>query len=179
MVCACFGDGRESWVRLEGKGRVRRRARLDECGGQSIDRRRVEGLWVKVSDGQDRLPVRTYSSVGVGRCNLADCNTLQRRVQSLGDQNGACDGQVVLASNQGGTAKVGRSAHAFEDRGESDEALNIGVREGVVASLDRCDTGVRQSTGKKLHMLLLVVRNVLEVGIVVLAVPCMVVSAMA
>lgn len=97
-------------------------------------------------------------------------------MESLSHQDGACDGQVVLAGDQRGATEVGGSADTLEDRGEGDEALDIGVREGVFASLVGGDASGLQGSGKELHVLLLVVGDVLKVGVVVFAVACGIVS---
>lgn len=125
---------------------------------------------------KDLVVACTDSSVGVGSCDLANGNALQRGVKSLSDQDRACNGQVVLAGDQRGTAEVGRSANALEDGREGDEALDILVGEGVGALLDGLDTSGGQSAGEKADVLLLIVCDVLEVLVVLSIVSCTVVS---
>lgn len=88
-------------------------------------------------------------------------------MESLGHENRTCDRQVLLAGDQGGTAEVGGSANTLKDRRQSDEALHIGVREGVFACFNRSNTCGLQSPREELNMLLLVVCNVLQVVVVV------------
>lgn len=112
----------------------------------------------------------TYSSIGVGDRHFTSSAALQGGVKSFGHQDRAGNRKVVFAGDQRGTAKVSGSADTLEHGRESDKALDIGVREGVVASLHRRDTGSLQSSREQLDVLLLVVRNVLDVIIVVLVV---------
>lgn len=79
--------------------------------------------------------------------------------------------KVVFAGDQWGTAQVSRSADTFKHRREGDEALDIGVREGVFASLHRRDTGGLQSSRQQLDVLFLIVRDVFEVLVIVLVIP--------
>lgn len=78
--------------------------------------------------------------------------------------------KVVLAGDQRGTAQVSRSADTFKHRREGDETLDIGVREGVFAGLHWRNTGSLQSSRQQLNVLFLIVRDVFEVLVVVLAV---------
>jgi hypothetical protein len=151
--------GRGDGERLEGEGGVGGRAGLDEGGRQGVDGGRVEG-----------------SAVGVGNGDLANGGALVRGVLGLGHQDGAGDGQVGLAGDQGSTAEVGGGANTLEDRGEGDEGGDVRVREGVLALGNRGDTSGSQSSGEELDVLSLVVSDVLEVVVVVAAVACEVVS---
>lgn len=97
-------------------------------------------------------------------------------MEGLSDQDRAGNGQVVLAGDQRSTAEVGGSADALKDGREGDEAPDILVGEVVSAGIDRSDVGSLQGAGEKHDMLLLIVGDVLEVGVVLLVVACVIVS---
>ena len=118
----------------------------------------------------------TDSAIGVGSSDLAGGVALERSVDRLGHQDGACDGQVVLAGDQRSGTEVGRSTNALEDRSEAQETLGVGVGERVGASLDGCHASLLEGTGEELDVLLLIVGDVLKVVVVVATVACRVVS---
>jgi hypothetical protein len=107
-----------------------------------------------------------YGSVGVGCGDFADRVALQRGVQGFGYEDRTGDGQVVFAGHQRGGAEVGRSSDALDYGREGDEAARVGVGEGVLAGLNRGDAGGGQGAGEQLDMLFLVMRDVLEVLVV-------------
>lgn len=152
------GDG-ERGEGLEGEGGVGGGARLDEGGRQGVDGSGVE-----------------RSAVGVGNGDLTNGGALVRGVLGLGHQDGAGDGQVVLAGDQGSTTEVGGGANALEDRGEGDEGGNVRVGEGVLALRNGGDASGGQGSSEELDVLSLVVSDVLEVVVVVAAVACAIVS---
>lgn len=96
-------------------------------------------------------------------------------MQSFGDEDGACDGQVVLAGDQWGATKVSGSANALKDRREGDEALDVRVGERVLASRIRRDASSRQGSSEKLDVFFLVVGNVLQIVVVGTVIACEVV----
>ena len=120
----------------------------------------------------------TDSAVGVGSSDLARGVALKRSVNGLGHQDGACDGQVVLAGDERSGTEVGRSTDALKDRSEAQEALRVRVRERVGASLDGCHASLLQGTGKELDVVLLIVSDVLKVVVVFATVACRVISIM-
>ena len=120
----------------------------------------------------------TYSSVGVGGSDLAVGVALKRSVNCLGHQNGAGNGQVVLAGDQRSSTEVGRSTNALKDRSEAQETLGVGVGERVSASLDGFHASLLEGTGEELDVLLLIVGDVLKVVVVVATVACRAISIM-
>jgi len=120
----------------------------------------------------------TDSAVGVGSSDLARGVALERSVDRLSHQDGAGDGQVVLAGDQRSGTEVGRSTNALKDRSEAQEALGVRVGERVGASLHRCHASLLQGTGKELDVVLLIVSDVLKVVVVFATVACRVISIM-
>lgn len=122
--------------------------------------------------------LNTDSAVGVGSSDLAGSVALERGVDRLGHQDRASDSQVVLAGDQRSGTEVGRSTNTLENGSETQEALGVGVGEGVGASLDGGHTSLLQGTGEELNVVLLIVGDVLKVVVVVATVTCNIISFM-
>jgi hypothetical protein len=120
----------------------------------------------------------TDSAVGVGSSDLAGGVALERSVNRLSHQDRACNGKVVLAGDQRSCTEVGRSTNTLKDGSEAQEALGVGVGEGVGASLNRCYTSLLQSTSEELDVVLLIVRDVLKVVVVVATVTYNIINIM-
>lgn len=145
-----------------GKSRVGLEAKVERAGGAGAlgDESRGESV---DAGGVER------SAVGGSKGNLLGGVALERGVESLSDEDGASNGQVVLAGDQGSTTEVGRCADALENGGESDELLSGHVLgEVVLALLDRSGTSGSNGAGEKLHVVLLVAGDVSQVGVVCL-----------
>lgn len=69
----------------------------------------------------------TYCAVRVGEGDFGDRGALVRGVQRFGHENGACDGEVVLVGDQGGTAEIGAGANTLDDARQGDEGFAIAV----------------------------------------------------
>lgn len=89
-------------------------------------------------------------------------------MNGFGGEDGASNGEVILAHDGRGGAEVGAAANTLEDGGERDEALGVSVGELVGAGGDGHGASSCEALSKDVDVLLLVVRNVLEVVVVVL-----------
>ncbi len=98
----------EAWEGGEAERSVAGWARLDERGGQGVDRGGVEGSleWVRHWD-------------------LADGLALHGSVERLDGEDGASNSEVLLVGDQRGGAEVGAGANVLKHGGESDEALAV------------------------------------------------------
>ena len=104
---------------------------------------------------------------GVGHGDLVDGGALHAGVQGLDGQDGAGGGEVGFACDQGRAREVGRGADALEDGGQGDEGQYVRVREVVGAGRDGRVAGGGDGGGEEGDVGLLVVRDVLQVVVVV------------
>ena len=93
----------------EWEGSVGGRTGFDEGGGESVD-----------GGG------REWGAVWRGRGGDASGGTLERGVESFGNEDGSRDGEVVFGSYEAGAAEIGGGANTLEDGGQCDEGVDLG-----------------------------------------------------
>lgn len=87
-------------------------------------------------------------------------------MECFGGEDSTGNGQIVLAADQWGAAKIGRGSNTLEDGGKGDEGGNIGVGEAVLACGNWCLSGCLKSSGQGLNVYLLIIGNVFEIVVV-------------
>lgn len=84
----------------------------------------------------------------------------------LGDQDRGRNPEVILACDKPSTTKVCRGPDPFENRGEGNEARDIGVREFVFACSDWRSTSSGQSRSEELDVFFLIVNDIFKVAVI-------------
>lgn len=84
----------------------------------------------------------------------------------LCDKNRGRNTEVRLARDQSSTPKICRRPNSFEDRRESDKALDVRVRKFVFACSNRRSTGSSQGRSQELDMFFLIMDDVFEVTVI-------------
>jgi hypothetical protein len=86
-------------------------------------------------------------------------------VTGLNGEDGSSGEEVTLGRDGSGGSEVGGRSDTLKDLGESEEARDTGVGEGVVAGLDGGDAGGREGGGEEGDVGGLVRRDGLEEGV--------------
>ena len=138
-------------------------------GGEGHDRQCGVGGWTGLDEGRgegvDRVETER-GTVWVRGGDLSQSVPLDGGVEGFRDEDGACDGKIILAGDETGAAEVGGCADAFEHRGEGYEGFGVGVREVVRAGGDWLGAGGGEGRGEERDVFFFVVSDVLEIVVV-------------
>ena len=181
--CWCNRRGTQTTDEDDGEGR-RKRALDAEGEGHTLGSRNALGrgqsgechdrkcgivAWAGLDEGcgggVDRVKTES-GAVWICRCDFSEVESMDCSVDRFGDEDRTSNAEICLAGDETCSAKVGGYADALEHRGESDEGMGVSIREVVCAGCHWLGASGHDGRSEKLDMLLFVVSNVLEVGVV-------------